>query len=199
MTRRNFVGALGAAAAPAARYDILIRNGELRDPASGLKRKGDVGIRDGKIAAIEDSIPAGRGADVIDARGLYVTPGLVDLHTHCAWGVTGLSIEADPVAARSGTTTWVDAGSFSCEQAGGFRRFTVERAQARIFGYVYLYPDTRNPDIEPVKYVRGFMRRTGEAAVANRDIVLGIKMQVGSNMNGRWSHDFLKIARELCD
>jgi dihydroorotase len=43
------------------------------------------------------------------------------------------------------------------------------------------------------------MRRTGETVAANRDILLGVKLQVGSNMNGRYSYDFLKIARELCD
>ena len=50
-----------------------------------------------------------------------------------------------------------------------------------------------------VKYVRSEMRRTGEAATANRDILLGVKVYVGSNMNGRYSLDFLRTARELGD
>jgi dihydroorotase len=136
---------------------------------------------------------------VIDARDCFVTPGLVDLHTHCYHGATALGIEADPVAATSGVTTWVDAGSFGCTQAAGFRKFIVEPSRVRIFGYVYLYPDNRNPDMDAVKYVRSFVKRTGETVAANRDILLGIKLQVGSNMNGRYSYDFLKIARELCD
>jgi dihydroorotase len=57
----------------------------------------------------------------------------------------------------------------------------------------------RNPDVDPVKYVRSGLERTGERAVANRDIILGVKFQVGSNMNGRYSLEFLKLARELCD
>ena len=203
MRRRHFLGCLGTGALAqqerARRYDILIQNGEVRDPARGHKARADVGILDGKIAAIEEKIPAERGLDVIDASGLFVVPGLIDLHTHCYYGGTGLGIEADPIAARSGTTTWVDAGSFGCDQTAGFRRFIVNPAQARIYGYVYLYPDNRNPDVDPVKYVRGVMKRTGETVVANRDILLGVKMQVGSNMNGRYSLDFLKIARELCD
>ena len=203
MRRRHFLGCLGTGALAqqerARRYDILIQNGEVRDPARGHKARADVGILDGKIAAIEEKIPAERGLDVIDASGLFVVPGLIDLHTHCYYGGTGLGIEADPIAARSGTTTWVDAGSFGYDQTAGFRRFIVNPAQARIYGYVYLYPDNRNPDVDPVKYVRGVMKRTGETVVANRDILLGVKMQVGSNMNGRYSLDFLKIARELCD
>ena len=136
---------------------------------------------------------------MVDAKGLYVTPGLVDLHTHCYGGATTTGIFADPIAARSGVTTWVDAGSFGVQQVEGFRKFIVEPAKVRIFGFVYLYPDTRNPDIEPVKYVRSFMKRTGETVNANRDMLLGVKLQVGSNMNGRYSYEFLKIARELCD
>jgi len=96
-------------------------------------------------------------------------------------------------------TTWVDAGSFGYDQVAGFRRFIVNPSQARIFGYIYLYPSSRDPSVDPVKYVRAGMRRTGEAVTANSDILLGVKLQVGSNMNGRYSLDFLKIARELCD
>lgn len=202
MNRRVFLGAVAgtiAAQQQGDQFDLLIRNGTVCDPVRQLKRRADVGIRGDRIAAIEDKIAAGRGRDVVDAAGQYVSPGLVDLHTHCYWGGTGLGTPADPIAARSGVTTWVDAGSFGCTQIEGFRKFIVEPSKVRIFGFVYLYPDNRNPDMDPVKYVRSFMRRTGETVAANKDILLGVKLQVGSNMNGRYSYDFLKIARELCD
>ena len=211
MTRRSILQALAAAGLGGSSlpeawaqgrrqrlYDIVIKNGDVRDPSRGLKARADVAIHDGKIAKIASEIPAEQGRDVVDASGLYVTPGLVDLHTHCVYGVRS-GIEADPVAARSGVTTWVDAGTFAYDQIEGFRRFIVERNRCRVFGFVYLYPASRDPDIEPVKYVAGMMDRTGRAASANRDIILGVKFQVGQNMNGRWSLDFLKIARELCD
>ncbi len=201
MVRRDFLHTLAATpllAAPS-RYDLVVQHGEVLDPSRQLRRRADVGIRDGQIAVIEEAIPAAQAAEVIDARGLLVAPGLVDLHTHCAWGLTGLSVEADPVAARSGTTTWVDAGSFGSDQAAGFRRFTVTPAKARIFGYLHLYPNLRNPDVDVVKYVRENLRRTAQAALANRDVVLGVKVYVGANMNGRYSLDFMKIGRELGD
>jgi dihydroorotase len=179
-------------------YDILIKGGEVRDPGRGFRQLADVAIRQGTIAAIEPDIAAERALDVIDAAGKFVTPGLVDLHTHIHYGVRS-GIEADPVAARSGTTTWLDAGTFDYTQIRGFRRFIVEPAKCRIFGLVHLYPSNRNPDSDPVKDVRSTMDRTGRAAQENSDIVLGVKIQIGSNMNGRYSLDFLKIARELCD
>jgi len=203
MHRRSFLGASVAAALNAQRpgrpFDLLIRNGELRDPSQNLRRRADLAIVEGKIAAIEDAIAPDRAIDSIDASGSYVCPGLVDLHTHCYHSATGLGIEADPIAARSGVTTWVDAGSFGYDQTAGFRRFIVEPSQSRIYGYVYLYPSSRNPDIDVIKYVRGGLDRTARAVLDNRDILLGVKFQAGSNMNGRYSFDMLKAARDLCD
>src|SRR3954467_1950980 len=123
MIRRQFLQTLGvaplAAQAPALaqqqrRFDILIKNGEVRDPSRNFRQRADVAVLDGKIAAIEPNIPEDRGLDVVDANGLYVTPGLVDLHTHpeAAGGV----IQADPMALRSGVTTWVSAGTFDSRQ-----------------------------------------------------------------------------------
>jgi dihydroorotase len=202
MHRRDFLALLPAAAAAQNRrdrYDLVITGGELRDPSQNLRRRADLAISGGTIAAIEESIPPERAYRTLDARGLMVCPGLVDLHTHCYHSATGLGVEADPIAARSGVTTWVDAGSFGYDQAPGFRRFIVDPAQSRIYGYVYLYPSSRNPDIDVIKYVRSGIDRTGKTVTDNRDILLGVKFQAGSNMNGRYSLDMLKAARELCD
>ncbi|MBI1353231.1 MAG: amidohydrolase/deacetylase family metallohydrolase [Acidobacteria bacterium] len=208
MTRRELVRTLAAASgaglwSPAAaqrnrRYDLMVQGGEVLDPGRGFRQAADVAVLDGRIAAIEPSIPSERAVEVIPAKGLLVTPGLVDLHTHIHYGLK-LGIEADSLAARSGVTTWVDAGTFAYTEMEGFRKFIARPAQARIYGFVYLYPSNRDPSQDPVKYCRSVLKPTGEAAVANRDIVLGVKLQVGSNMNGPHSLAFLQIARELCD
>src|SRR5256885_3328971 len=132
MEGRHFLKTVGIAGATTActwaqrprLYDILIKGGELTDPSRAFRGIADVAVLDGKIAAIENNIPAERGIDVVDAKGLYVTPGLVDLHTHIHYGL-GIGVEADPIAARSGTTTWVDAGTFAQGEILGFRRFIV--------------------------------------------------------------------------
>ena len=195
-----------AAQAPARRFDILIKNGEVRDPSRNFRQRADVAVLDGKIAAIEPNIPADRGLDVIDANGLYVTPGLVDLHTHPE--APGGVIQADPMSLRSGVTTWVSAGTFDSSQVAAFRDTIVKPAQSRIFGYVHLFNrQPHAPDLDGVKFVRSEMRLTGEAVQANRDILMGVKVYVGTNMNGGttpggWGMhglDFLKIGREIGD
>ena len=209
MLRRSFLGVLGVAPAAAQtagqapqrqrKYDLLIKNGEVNDPGRKFRQKADLAVLDGKIAAIATGIPDEQGLDVVDARGLFVTPGLIDLHTHCAHDMTDLAIEAEPVAARSGVTTWVDAGSFGPDQVRGFVRFIVAPAQVRKFGFVHLYANFRNPDIDFVQTVRRAKKQTAAAVTEHRDHVLGVKVYVGTNMNGRYSLDFLKIAREFAD
>jgi dihydroorotase len=98
MNRRAFLKTLGAGCAGLTTagayaqqvrpYDILIRNGEVRSPGQTFRSRSDIAILDGRIAAIEESIAADRALDVVNASGLYVTPGLIDLHTHCFWGGT---------------------------------------------------------------------------------------------------------------
>src|SRR6187200_2948171 len=89
LTRREFIASTGAALASAAasgaaqtsRYDLVIKGGRVIDPAARLDAVRDVAIAGGRIAAITPSIPAD-AADMIDARGKLVVPGLLDIHTH---------------------------------------------------------------------------------------------------------------------
>ena len=93
------------------RFDLLIKGGEVVDPGAGYRGRLDVAIKRDRIAAVDPDIPAESAFRVVDAGGQFVTPGLVDLHTHVYWGATYWGIEPDPVAARTGVTTWLDVGS----------------------------------------------------------------------------------------
>src|SRR5438874_10980317 len=90
INRRQFVLSATAAAtvgrvlaAPAKKYDLIVKGGRVIDPSRKLDAIRDVGIAQGRIAAIEASIP-GEAAETIDARGKLVVPGLIDIHTHAA-------------------------------------------------------------------------------------------------------------------
>src|SRR5215468_7035909 len=88
-------GASGASAAmgPNDKFDLLIKGGEVLDPSQNLRAKRDVGIRFGKIEALEADIPAARANRVLNAAGRLVVPGLIDLHSHVF--TTGIGIPAD--------------------------------------------------------------------------------------------------------
>ncbi|TIX62598.1 MAG: amidohydrolase/deacetylase family metallohydrolase, partial [Mesorhizobium sp.] len=86
-------------------FDLLIKGGRLIDPASGLDAPRDLAFANGHVAAIEAAIDAEHAKQVIDARDCLVTPGLIDLHSHVYWGGTSLGVDADRLAAKSGTTT----------------------------------------------------------------------------------------------
>ena len=81
-------------------YDLVIRNGLIFDGARVPRYRGDIGIRDGVIAAI-GHIPATDGARAIDAGGLHVAPGFIDLHTHTMRNCSGTRIAACPAGTAS--------------------------------------------------------------------------------------------------
>jgi dihydroorotase len=112
------------------RYELLLKHGHLIDPASKISAIRDVAIAGGKIAAIGEDIPAESAIKVLDVRSLYVTPGLVDIHTHVMAG-SGLrgslpedqNVWADSHTFRAGVTTAVDAGS------SGWRNFPEQKVR----------------------------------------------------------------------
>ena len=99
-------------------YDILLKGGHLIDPKNNLDTSMDVGVTAGKIAAVASDLPAEQAKQVLDVAGLYITPGLVDIHTHMyatpgwanAWAGDN-SILPDGFSFRSCVTTIVDTGS----------------------------------------------------------------------------------------
>jgi dihydroorotase len=116
--------------------DILIKGGRVIDPAKGIDRRADVAFADGKVLGVEDDILPDNAKVLIDAGGRIVTPGLIDLHTHVYWGGTSIGIEADAIARRAGTTTFVDAGTAGPANFLGFRRHVIEHSRARILAFL---------------------------------------------------------------
>ncbi len=67
-------------------YDLLIKNAHLIDPKNDIDQKMDVAVAEGKIAKVSDKIPESSAKTTIDATGLYITPGIIDMHAHLFWG-----------------------------------------------------------------------------------------------------------------
>ncbi|MCA9880550.1 MAG: amidohydrolase/deacetylase family metallohydrolase, partial [Thermomicrobiales bacterium] len=181
-------------------YDTLIIGGQVVDPAAGLVGQFDVAISDGRIAAVEAGLDPGAAREVIDASEGIVTPGLVDLHTHIYWGATFWGIEADPVAARTGVTTWLDVGSAGSYSWPGFRRYIAEPSKVRVYGLLNLSSigliaptwEFANLDYCDVDLAETIVND-------NRDLILGIKARIDSNTTRGVGIRPLELARELAD
>ena len=131
------------------RFDLLIKGGQTVDDAAGLTGRHDIAVHKGRIAAVEANIPASTAFRTIDAAGLTVTPGLIDLHTHIYRGVTFWGIDADAEGSRSGVTSWIDAGSAGALNLEGFREFIMAPAKVRISAYLNIsYIGLTAPDYE---------------------------------------------------
>ena len=121
-----------------AQYDLLIKGGHVIDAKNDIDQVRDVAIQDGKIAAVEAGIDESKAKKVIDAGGLYVTPGLVDIHVHVYAG-TGIraltgdsSVYPDGHSFRSGVTTMVDVGSSGWRNFPDFKQRVIDRAKTRV-------------------------------------------------------------------
>jgi len=129
----------GAANAQLPAYDLLLRGGHVIDPKNHVDGTMDVAIKDGHIAKVAPNLKPADAIKAIDVRGLYITPGLIDLHTHNYTG-TGerdsyagdLSVRPDGFTFRTGVTTVVDAGCSGWRNFEDFKDRIVDRAKTRI-------------------------------------------------------------------
>ncbi len=182
------------------RFDLLIRGGEVVDPGGGREGRLDVAINRDRIAAVDSAIPADAAYRVVDAEGQYVTPGLVDLHTHVFHKVTYWGINPDPVGASSGVTTWNDAGSAGALTLPGLREFVVDRARVRITAFLNISNIGlvgENHECANLAYLDVDLFR--RLADRNRDLVRGVKVRMGTPTVGENGLEPLRLARRAAE
>jgi dihydroorotase len=191
-------------AAPAPKYDLLIKGGRVIDPSQSLSTMRDVAIIGNKVAVIAAAIPETDARIVVDARGKIVTPGLVDIHVHVYDGVAPLAIPADPNCIAKGATTVLDAGSAGAHTFPGFRRM-MNTFDTRVFallnisvvGQSTLSDDNPWGELMDLRYANAKLAiRTIEQ---NRDVVLGVKIRLSRSMSGDNDLPALRLAREAAD
>lgn len=145
--KRALVMLLALALSPTANaqttYDLLLKGGHVIDARNGLSAVRDVAITGKTIAAVEANIPAARAKRTVDVSGLYVTPGIIDMHVHVFTGEKGatyaggyLSVPADDFTLRSCTTTVADAGSSGWRSFEDFKKRDIDRSKTRILAFL---------------------------------------------------------------
>ena len=170
--------------ADAQQYDMVIKGGHVIDPRNLINGLMDVAIQDGKIALVATNISAKNAVQVVHAKGLYVTPGLIDIHAHIFYGNNPDQYLMDATSAvvpdgftfRSGVTTIVDAGSSGWKTFPQFKQQVIERSHTRVFAFLNIvgagmrggnYEQNVN-DMDPQK--------AADMATANKEDIVGFKV-----------------------
>jgi dihydroorotase len=125
-------------------FDLLIRNGHVIDPRNTIDAVMDVAITGGKIARVAASIPPASARRVADAAGLYVVPGLIDIHAHVFYGTekdaylsnSDTAVPPDSHSFRSGQTTLVDAGGAGWRNFLQFKEQVIDRSRTRVLSFI---------------------------------------------------------------
>lgn len=208
--RRQLVTGIGAALAaspfashaamgPNDKFDLVIKGGEVIDPSQNLRAKRDIGIRFGKVEAIESDIPAARASRLMNASGKLVVPGLIDLHSHVF--TSGIGIPADELITYQGTTTAISAGDAGSSNFATYRRYTAAQSRTRIYAFVHIaniglsaFPvgELFNIDFAQVD-------AAARALAENADMAIGIKVRMSQNVVAKHGIEPLKRAIRACE
>jgi dihydroorotase len=164
-------------------YDLLLKGGHVIDPKNNRDGVMDIAIAANKIAAVQPNIPADQARKVVPAEGLYVVPGLVDIHTHVYAG-TGmrraysgdLSVYPDGFTFRAGVTTVVDAGSSGWRNFPDFKDRVIDRSRTRVMALLNIVgrgmggEDTIEQNVQDMN-----AEATAKVAKEYPEIVVGVK------------------------
>src|SRR5262245_29284544 len=163
-------------------YDLVLKGGHVIDSRNRLSAIRDVAIGGGKIAAVAPNIPASSAKATVDVSGLYVTPGLVDIHVHVYPGERpgtyaggDLGLAPDGFTLRSCVTSVADAGSSGWRSFEDFKKRMIDRAKTRVVAFLnivgvgmregQLEQNLQDMDVQP----------TAEMAMKYKGLIVGIK------------------------
>ena len=213
LSRRNFLGLTGsavaaamagradAAMAPADKFDLVIKGGDVLDPSQSLRGGRDIGIRWGVVQAVEESIPAERALKTIDASGKLVMPGLVDLHCHVYPYGSAIGIPADELVQFQGTTTVVSAGDAGVNNLAALRRYIVAQTRARMYAFVHIANNGLSafPVAELYNIDNAQVEACAMALAENQDFLIGVKVRMSENVIFKHGLEPLKRGIAACE
>jgi dihydroorotase len=176
-------------------FDLVLAGGTVLDPASNRQQQADVGISGSRIAAVQSGLPRKNARQVLDVRGCYVTPGLIDFHLHSYDGVNPYGFDADPICIASGVTTAVDAGSSGPVNFQGFERFIARQARTRMLAFVCVAQHGVLHSPGELNDLR-FANPEGAAQIVREhpNVAVGIKVRLHRGSVGDHGREALRLA-----
>ncbi|MCF0070702.1 amidohydrolase/deacetylase family metallohydrolase [Dyadobacter sp. CY261] len=179
-----FLACLFGVASHAQTYSILIKGGTVIDPKNNINQVMDVGIFEGKIKKVARDIDPKEARQVVDAKGMYVTPGLIDIHGHVFFGTepnhylsNGLvALPPDGFTFRVGVTTVVDAGGAGWDSFSEFKKNVIFNSKTRVLSLLNIVGqgmrggnwEQDTADMDPTL--------AAGVAIKNRNDVVGFKV-----------------------
>ena len=165
-------------------YNTLIKGGRVIDAKNKINALLDVAIKDGKIAKVAQNIDPSLAEQTVNAKGMYVTPGLIDVHAHVFWGTQpnsylsngDVGVTADGFSFRSGVTTLVDCGGAGYKSFDTFKKNIIDKSRTRVLSFLNIVGEGMRggdyeQDISDMDY-----RLAAKTALDNKEHVVGFKL-----------------------
>lgn len=170
--------------------DTVVTGARVIDPRHGIDAVLDIGLRDGRVAALAPTLPRGPDTRVHEATGAIAVPGLIDLHAHVYARATSYGVDPDQVGPISLAATLVDAGSAGAGSYEGLRDFVIARSRTRVLAWLNIaFPgifafDSRVMVGEAALPALLDVERCVETTQRHADTVIGIKVRLGGPVSG---------------
>jgi dihydroorotase len=165
-------------------YHIVIKGGHVIDPRNKINEIMDIAVQDRRVIAIGKNIDPGNAKQVVNAKGLFVTPGLIDIHVHVFNGTSldrqysngPSSVPPDGFTFRTGVTTVVDAGCAGWRNFADFKKQTIDRSQTRVLAFLNIVGEGMRGDPYEQDLNDMDAELTAECAKKYPEVIVGIKL-----------------------
>src|SRR5215210_3719557 len=165
-------------------YSLVIKNGHVIDAKNNIDEITDIAVTNGKIVEVAKNINTNNALQVVDAKGLYVTPGLIDIHTHNFAG-TNLdqaymngpnAVAPDGFTFRVGVTTVVDARSSAWRTFPEFKKNIIDKSHTRVLAFLNIVGEGMRGGSYEQNVSDMDSKLTAIVAKANQKDIVGIKL-----------------------
>ena len=165
-------------------YDIVIKGGHVIDPKNSFDAVMDIAINEGKIVQVSNNIDASKARQVVDAKNMYVTPGLIDIHAHVFFGTEPdhylsngmVAVVPDGFTFRVGVTTVVDAGGAGWKSFPLFKRNIIDNSQTRVLSFLNIVGEGMRGGAYEQNINDMDSKMSAYVAKQNKDFVVGFKV-----------------------